>query len=297
MNYQNILKEIRKKRFWIRLIILLFALFVLALNYNLFFLKNDLVVGGTSGLATLINHLYKVQPSIFILIFNIILIIFSFICLGKEQTTRTIIGSLLYPLFVHLTIPLAAFLAPYVQFNNFILIVLLSSMLFGASNGLIYKTGFTTGGIDILMMLIEKYYKIQRGKAAFFLNFVIVFTGGLVFGWEKVLYACIVVMINSYLVDKILIGISDSKMFFVYTQNVKDISNFILNEINASYTILTTEGGYTKEKRKMIMCVVPTRDYYYFKEMILQIDKDAFFVISDCYEVSGGVKRSNLPFI
>lgn len=297
MDYKEIIKKVTKKNFLLRLLIGALAMFLLALNYNIFLLPNNLVIGGTSGLAIIINHFFGLSPSSIILFFNIVLIIISYFTLGKEQSRRTVIGSLLYPLFVELSLPLATYLIPYTNFDNILLIIIVTGILYGFATGVIYKTGYTTGGADIIMQIVNKYLHIPTGKASLFVNGIIVGVAGLIFGIPKMLYAIIIIVINTMLVDKILIGISDSKMFFIYTKREKEVANFIINEINAGYTILTTEGGYSKTKRKMLMCVVPTRDYFYFKESVLEIDKDAFFVISDCYEVRGGVKRSNLPFI
>lgn len=297
MDYKEIIKKVTKKNFWIRLLISALAMFLLALNYNVFLVHNNLVIGGTSGLAIILNHLFGISLSLMIFLFNVVLIIISYLTLGREQTRRTIIGSLLYPLFVELTIPLANYLIPYTNFENILLTILVSGLIYGFTTGVIYKTGYTTGGADIVMQIVNKYLHIPTGKASLFVNGIIVGAAGLIFGIPKMLYAIIIIVINTILVDKILIGISDSKMFFIYTKKEKEVADFIINEINAGYTILTTEGGYSKTKRKMLMCVVPTRDYFLFKESVLEIDKDAFFVISDCYEVSGGVKRSNLPFI
>lgn len=297
MDYKEIIKKVTKKNFLLRLLIGALAMFLLALNYNIFLLPNNLVIGGTSGLAIIINHFFGFSPSSIILFFNIILIIISYFTLGREQSRRTVIGSLLYPLFVELSLPLSNYLISYTNFDNILLTIIVTGILYGFATGVIYKTGYTTGGADIIMQIVNKYFHIPTGKASLFVNGIIVGVAGLIFGIPKMLYAIIIIVINTILVDKILIGISDSKMFFIYTKKEKEVANFIINEINAGYTILTTEGGYSKTKRKMLMCVVPTRDYFYFKESVLEIDKDAFFVISDCYEVRGGVKRSNLPFI
>lgn len=294
MDYKDIIKVVTKKNFWLRLFISTLAIFLLALNYNVFLVHHSLVIGGTSGLAIIINHLFDLSVSFIILVFNIALIIISYLTLGINQTRRTIIGSLLYPLFVELTIPLANILIPHTNFDNFLLTILVSGLIYGFASGVIYKMGYTTGGADIIMQIINKYFHIPTGKASLFVNGVIVGAAGLIFGIPKMLYAIIIIVINTILVDKILIGISDSKMFFIYTKKEKEVADFIINEINAGYTILTTEGGYSKTKRKMLMCVVPTRDYFLFKESVLEIDKDAFFVISDCYEVKGGVKRKQI---
>lgn len=98
------------------------------------------------------------------------------------------------------------------------------------------------------------------------------------------------------IVDNILIGISNSKLFFIYTKEHQKVEEHILKVMKTGVTLLETEGGYSKEKGYMLMCVVPTRDYYLFKEIVLQIDPSAFFVIHDCYEVHGG-KRKKSSFL
>ena len=297
MDYKEILKQVSKKNFWIRNLICFIAIFFYAMNYNLFLYANNLVIGGTSGLAIIVSSISEIPPSLFILSFNIILILLSFIFLGKEQTTRTIAGSLLYPIFVEITLPLCNRLVPYFQFDSLLLTVLLTGLIYGTCTGIYYKMGYTTGGADIVMQIVNKYFHISTGTASLAVNAVIVGIGALTFGFTKAIYAVIILIINSIIVDRILIGISDSKMFFIYTKKEDEVTGFIINQIHAGYTVLTTEGGYSKTKRQMIMCVVPTKDYFLFKESVLQIDKDAFFVISDCYEVAGGYKRTNLPFI
>ena len=86
-------------------------------------------------------------------------------------------------------------------------------------------------------------------------------------------------------------------MFFIYSKKYKLIEKYIMDDLHTGCTLFNTEGGYKKEKREMLMVVVPTRDYGTVKEEVLKIDSDAFFVVSDCYEVDGGKKRKNLPFI
>lgn len=284
------------KNFFLRFIILLVGVTLLALNYNLFLVPNNLVIGGTSGLAIIFQELFSLNPQVFLYIVSAVLIIISFIFLGKEETTKTILGSFLYPFMVSLTTPIAEYLKEYFTFDSFLIIALIAGLLSGLSNGIIYKAGFTTGGSDILMKIINKYARIPEGKSVLYTNILIILAGGFIFGINKMIYAIIILYISSSLVDRILIGISNSKLFFIYTKETEQVKEFILKDLKSGVTMLDTLGGYRKEKGYLLMCVVPTSDYYYFKESVLAIDKEAFFIINDCYEVHGGVKRTNLPF-
>ncbi len=292
-DYKKLTDEVLSQHFWSRLLVVCISIFILAINYNLFLLHNDLVIGGTSGMATILNAYAGIDPATFIFIFNIIFIIISFIFLGSKNTGLTIIGSILYPLFVSLTSGICEYLAERLIFDNFILIVIISGFLFGISNGFIYKTGFSTGGADILIQILNKYLKIPTGTASFITNSIVIIAGGMIFGLNKAIYAILIIVINSMLVDKIMLGISASKMFYIHTTKRNEIKEFI-NTINAGYTIMRTDGGYTNTANDLIMCVVPTKDYYMFKNVISEIDKNAFFIISDCYEVHGGHRKKNL---
>lgn len=274
-----------------------FGTFCLALCYNLFFVPNNIVVGGTSGLAIVLEETLGINSQIFIYATSLILLVVSFIFLGKNETKNTIIGSLLYPLFVTFTAPVAKLLLNYLSFQEILVTVVLSAILYGFSNGIIYKYGYTTGGSDVVMRLFCKYFHWSEGKSSIVFNIMIILFGSLTFGFDMGVYAIIILVVSSLIVDKIIIGMSDSKKFMIYTRESKKVKNIIEDEFLTGYTVFPTVGGYSHIKGAMIMCVISNRYVRLFKDRILEIDPTAFFVISDCYEVQGGVKRSNLPFI
>lgn len=296
MDFRKIQEVIRKKDFFPRIVSLIVGVFLLALNYNLFLLPNHLVIGGTTGLSIVFQELFGWNPNVFLYVCSGVLMVVSFFFLGVKQTSASIVGSLLYPFFVTVTAPLSQVLQPYVQFDNVILLILAVGSLYGVANGIIYKVGFDTGGSDIVMRIFHKYFYMPEGKSAFTTQILIILLGGIVFGVNHLIYAVIILVLYTSIVDKIIIGISDSKLFFIYTKKWNEVENFILNELHTGVTILETEGGFSKEKNNLLMCVVPNKDYYLFKEMVLQIDSSAFLIINDCYEVKGGMKRRNLPF-
>jgi uncharacterized membrane-anchored protein YitT (DUF2179 family) len=297
MDFKKITETVKEKNYFSRYAIFIFGVFLLALNYNLFLVRYNLVIGGTSGLAIILKELFGLSPSIFIYISSIVLILLSLIFLDKKETGINIVGSIFYPLLISLTTPLSNFLAKYTELDSMILVVLIAGSLCGIATGLIYKTGFTTGGSDILMKILNKHCKIPEGKALFSVNLVIMIFGDIIFGATRFIYSLIVLYLNTQIIDKILIGVSNSKLFFIYTKNIDEVKEFILNDLKTGVTIFNAKGGFSKEKNNVLMCVVPTRDYYLFKTAVLNIDSNAFFVINDCYEVFGGMKRKNFPFI
>lgn len=297
IDINKVLETVKNKNLLSRFSFFLVGVFITALNYNILVIPNNYNIGGSSGLAIIFKALLGIKPATFILILSLALLFVSFFTVGKKQTFRNLIGALLYPLLITMTEPLAAILTPYFQFNNTLLTIIICGFLLGIGEGLTYKAGFTLGGGDIIMQLISKYQKIPEGKAQLILNIIIISFGTFLFGIENAIYSVLIIIIATTLVDKILIGISDSKMFFIYSKKINQVKKFVIQELQTGITVFNTEGGYNSEDQQMLMVVVSTKDYYLFKETILTIDPDAFFVVSDCYEVSGGVKQKNLPFI
>lgn len=276
---------------------LVFGLFFYALCFNLFLTPNDLVVSGFSGVSIVMQKLFGWTPSIFLLIANIILLIICYIFLGWSTTKKNIIGSLLYPLMVTISLPVATFLTKYIVTEDFYLTLLFAVVLYGVSSGFIYRSGFTAGGSDIIMQIINKYCNVSESKAMLVANGFIICMGMIVFGFTKAVYSFIILYCSTYFVDKIMFGISTSKLFYIYTRKTRAIKKLIFEEFETGFTTIPGTGGYSHKNGILIMCAVSNNDYYLLKNRILEIDPSAFIIIDRCYEVNGGVKRSNIPFL
>lgn len=274
-----------------------FGVFLYALCFNTFLIPNDLVVSGFSGVAIVTQKLFGWNNQIFIYVTNFVLLGLSFIFLNWKTTKKNIVGSIMFPLMITITNPIANFLNDKLIGDDFIIILLFSIILYGISSGLIYRSGFSTGGSDIIMQIINKYIKVGESKAMIVANSLIILLGMIVFGFDKGVYSFIILITSTYFIDKIMFGISDSKVFYIYTKRVRKIKKLILEDFKTGLTIIPSRGGYSKKRGHMIMCVVGNQDYYNFKERILEIDPNAFIIINKCYEVNGGVKRSSFHFI
>lgn len=283
---ENILKQIYHKSRVKRYVQFIVGLFLVAVAFNLFLSPNNLVAGGVSGVAIIIKHIFGLDPSIFIFASSIVLLIFSYFLLGKEKTMGSVLGSLLFPLFVKLTTNIDVYLD--IDNSQLLLAAIFGGVLQGFGTGLIFKAGFTTGGTDIINQIISKYAKVSIGKSMLMSDGLIVLSGIFVFGLTKLMYAMIVLYIITIMTDKVILGISDSKAFYIITEEEDKVKEFVLKYLNHGVTIFQAKGGYTKEKQNVLLCVVPTKEYFKLKEGIHQIDPESFFVVTDAYEVFGG---------
>lgn len=283
---ENILKKIYKRDRLKRYSQFIIGIIISAIAYNVFMLPSS-VVYGVGGVGVIFKQLFDFNPSYVILVGSIILLILSFILLGVEKTKNSIIGSLLYPIFVELT----SFIPKYINLNDDdpILIVVFGAVIMGFGLGLIFKSGFTTGGTDILNQIVAKYFKMSLGTSMFFTDGLIILSSVFVFGWTKLMYSIISLYIISIMTDKVILGISQSKAFYIITEHETEVKRYITNTLKHGITVLDGRGGYTGNNQKVFMCIIPTKEYFMVKEGIYQIDPSAFFIVTDAYEVSGGI--------
>lgn len=282
----EIVEKLKYKNVGKRIAMLIFSLFFSAIVYNLFLLPVNLVTGGSGGIATITNYVYGIDPALMILIVSLICALLSFMYLGTRVTAVTILASIIYPFFVEITEPLVNIVK--IDYSDMFIITIFAGVLNGIANGLMYKTGYNNGGLPVISQILEKYYKIPIATTSAIINITVVLIGGVFFGWTNVMYAIILVYLNTIIINKVLLGISNNKAFYIITSEEKEIKDYIIKTLDHSVTIFDVKGGFLNKKNKVVLTVVPTREYYRVTEGIKAIDKDAFFVVTDAYEVVGG---------
>lgn len=283
---KKVVLKIDKSKLWYRYLVLLFSLLLSAFVFNIFLYPTNLVTGGMNGVAIIVNHLIDIDPALIILFGSIILLAISYIFLGIDQTAASLIATLIYPLFVSITEPISRLII--IDTSDLILISLIVGILLGITNGLMYKVGFSNGGLNIISQIMYKYFRISLGKTTMIINFIVVLIGGIYFGFNMMLYAFIIVYITSFVIDKVILGISANKAFYITTSKDEEVKDYLINNLHHTVTIFDVKGGFLQKKRKVLLAVVPTRDYFRLKEGITEIDNNAFFVVTDAYEVKGG---------
>ena len=262
--------------------IVIIGLLLMALSFNLFQEPFNFAAGGVTGLSIIFHKFFNFDESLFIFIANQTLIIISFIVLGKKKTINTILGSILLPIFIKLTSNVSTYLT--FQDLDYILIAIIGGITYGIGLGLVYKNGFTSGGTDILNQIMEVKYKIPMNKAIMAVDGLIVLLSALAFGIPVMIYSLIMIIIISFISNKTILELNENKVFYIYTEEVDKVKDYLTNNFAYDITIFDTIGGYSKEKKKLYMCSVSTKDYYAIKEGILYIDPKAFIVITNAYE-------------
>lgn len=278
-------KKVKKDKLLYKYMLLLIALFVASLNYNLFLRPLKIVAGGTNGLSLLVEKYFSISPFWFILSFSVIVLVVSFFTLGIRKTSSALVATFVYPFFVSLTEPVTGYVN--VSGNDVIIATIFAGILSGIVSGLICKVDLSQGGTVLISQILYDKFKISIGRANFFINLVIILIGGYSFGITTVLYAIILLYISSVILDIIMLGVSGNKTFYIITNKNDAIREYITNDLDSGVTIFNAKDNDDEEK-SVLMASVSNEHYYKFRKNIKKIDKDAFFVTTDSYEVNGG---------
>lgn len=261
-------------------VIVLLGVLIVAITYDLFLSPYQIVAGGVGGLAIIVRKLIGMEESTFIFLANIVLVIISYIFLGKEKTKNTVMGALLLPIFIKLFSNISSFLTFEI---DPMVVAILGGALSGFGYGLVFGQNFTTGGTDILNQLAEKYFKIPMAKSILYIDGFIVLCSFLVFGFTSMMYALIALFLISTISNQTQLGINRNRVFYITSKKLKEIKEF-LTENSYDVTIVDSVGGYSKKKAKLLICGVHSKDYYRIKEGIEIIDPNAFIVVANAYE-------------
>lgn len=279
---RTILDRIQNKALVRRYLIFIFALLLYAVAYNVFFVKTDLILGGSGGIALLFKN--YLSPSITIGLLSILSLGLSVLFMDRKFVINSIVGTILCPIFVELTKNVSI----NIPKDDMMLVAICAGVLIGISNGLTSKTGLSTGGVDTIIHILSRNLKKSQGSLYLILNGIIILVGAYQYGYRILLYALIVLYIVSMITDKIVFGISTNKTFFVVTDKVKAVKEYLLENLSQGVTVLDAIGGYTNNKQEVLMVVIPTNEFFKAREGILEIDPEAFITITDSYQVYGG---------
>ena len=290
---EKILETIGKDNLISRYLTFFAGCLLIATAFNLFFLPLNIVYGGVSGISIITKEVLDLNPSTVILTLSLLLLVVSYFTLGWEKTKGSTFGSILFPICVELTASIGSII--HFEVDDVLLEIIFGAVIAGVGSGMNFKSGFTTGGTDIINQIIAKYAHVSIGKAMLMSDGLIVLASGFFLGgegqffaFENVMYAIMVLYIISLMADKVMLGISQTKCFYIVTDHETEMKKFLIHYLEHGVTILDGRGGYTGNHQKVIMCIVPTKEYFMVKEAIHKIDENAFFVVTDAYESSGG---------
>ncbi|RLD59715.1 MAG: YitT family protein [Bacteroidetes bacterium] len=296
-------EKIFSKKWFVSYSLITLGSFILAAGFVFFISPYKIVPGGVYGIAIVVHYLtaglFSCCPNgipigLFGLILNIPLTIIGIKVLGPRFGIKTIIGFVLTSVFMD-TLTYFVGEDPLHLGDEILLSCIFGGVLIGLGLGLIFKSKATSGGSDIIAMVIAKYTKLPLGQLMIYVDSAIVLIALIVFqDWKIPLYSWLVIYITGKVIDTVIEGVSYDKTLFIISDEYENIKNKIIKDLNRGGTIINGKGMYNGKEKNIIYTVVNRREVAMLEDFVHKIDPKAFITVSDAKEILGnGFKSLN----
>jgi uncharacterized membrane-anchored protein YitT (DUF2179 family) len=264
--------------------IITIGLFINALGWTAFLIPAEITGGGITGVATLIFYASKFPIGISYLAINALLILSSFKMLGKGFGIKTIYAITVLSIFLSV---LQGIIKEPIVNENFMSAVI-GAILAGAGVGIVFSQGGSTGGTDIIAMMINKYRDISPGKVILYADVIIISSSFLIFhSLEKMVYGYVTMAITAYTIDLILTGTKRTVQLFIFSKDYEKIAERVATDIKRGITVIDGKGWYTKADAKILLILVRKQESYDILRLIKEIDPKAFVSVNNVMGVYG----------
>lgn len=255
---------------------------LVAISYNLFLLPAHLAAGGISGLSTILYELFKLEPYMTQLLFNIPIFIAGWIILGRAFSIKSLIATLLIPLTIFLTDGLV-----HKGTDDALLGAIYGGIVLGIGLGLVYRGNGSTGGTATLAQIVKKYTSLSSGFCQLMVDALVVITSAVVFDFEHALYALISIYVTSKVIDFVQLHAGDNKLVFIVTNNEQQTMDLIYQTVERGVTKVNSFGGYSKEEKSLLFSVMEQKEAIYFKQVITREEPESFVIFLSASDIIG----------
>lgn len=280
----NVLMEkYTKKEIITKLVMIVLGNLLCSIAFNVFFIPNKLLSGGVGGIGIIIHYLTGIPTGVSVFLLNIPIFIIGSKLVDREFAIFGFISMLAYSSLLTITTGLSK----YFVVDDILLVSIFGGVINGMGMGLMFRNRLNQGGFDIIAAILKKKLNINIGSGLMMANTIIVSLSGFLFGYRSAMYTLIAMYVGYTVLDKVQTGFNIKKNVVIVSHKPDEVADVILKEIHRGVTFLHGTGGFTKENKKVIYCIVTSRETARLKEVVEKIDPNAFFVVNDVVEVRG----------
>lgn len=262
---------------------ILLGSFIIAVALNLFFVNYKIVPIGLFGFSALYHIKIKMALALTYFLINIFFIAIGILTIPKKYIKKCMFAPVLTTIFIYLTTDISKLID--IASADKLLIALFGGILIGIGSKLIYQEEQFASGDDIVCEIGKAIIGPNGRIANYILDIIILFFVTIGLGFESALYSSIAIIVIEIFNKRSTLGISESKVFYIITNEENKVRRFIINDLKCDLTIFDAKGGYSKTKTRILMCAINTKDYYKLREGVREIDPHAFISITDSYEL------------
>ena len=267
-----------------KVLIMILGNAVLALGTAAFVVPNGLISGGVTGIGLILEHFFGLPVDVGVFVGDAVLFLLGAAVMGKTFAATIILSTIVYPTFFSLfgKIPFLTSLT-----DDKLMAAIYAGLLMGAGIGLVIKVGGSTGGMDIPPIILHKLFGLSIPVMIYVGDTALLLIQAIYSSTEQVLYGILVVLLNSIVMDKVLIMGQKQTQVVVISPQYEKINQMIHQQMERGSNMLHATTGLEKSDQKVVMTVISNRQLAHLNELILQIDPQAFVVASEVNEVKG----------
>ena len=267
---------------------ILMGISMYSFGFTAFILPEKIVMGGVAGLSALIYYAFEIPPAISLWVINVVLLSLAFTALNRQFTIRTIIGVTLMSTIIGIMQPFFQLYPVITAGEDKFMHVLIGAVLCGAALGIVFAHNGSTGGTDIIMAILNKYFRMSFGRAMQLIDIIIIGSSYILFkSTEVIVYGVIFTLFAGYVCDYIVNGTRQTVQFIIISKEYERIADMINNDLHRGVTLLDGKGWYSKQGVKILLLLARKYESQDVFRHIKQIDPEALVSQSQGHGVFG----------
>lgn len=272
-------------------ILIFFGTVLLSMGVYFFKIPNGFVTGGVSGIGTVLGGIFSfLSPASWIALINIALLLIGFLLLGKDNGFKTVYCSLLFSLIIYVFEKITPLSIPLT--DQPLLELIYAMLLTSIGSAIIFNCGASSGGTDIVALILKKFTSLNVGKALLIVDFAVASMSFFVYGVKIGMFSLLGLFAKAFLVDALIDTINSCKYFIAITDKAEDVTNYIKGTLHHGATITDAVGSYTNNKKYMVHTVCKRLEAIKLKKEIKEIDPGSFIIVTTTSEIIGRGFRS-----
>lgn len=282
---ENLTKR-RKISFYVKKYVYLFiGAIITAIGLEIFLIPNNIIDGGVVGIAIMLSAITGLPFGMFLIVINLPFLFLGYKYIGKHFAIATTFSVICLSFWSNIFLPVLPVT------NDFFLAAVFGGIVTGTGVGIVIRNGGSFDGTEIVAIITDRKTVFSVGEIVMFINLFILSSASFVFGWDKAMYSLVAYFVISKMIDIVIKGLEETYAVMIVTSQHEEITDKLMKQMDKGVTLLHGEGGYSKEKRKILYCIVTRLEIDSLKSIVLDIDEAAFITINPVSDIVGGRLR------
>lgn len=276
----------RKISLYVRKYLYLFiGAIIAAVGLEVFLIPNHIIDGGVVGISIMLSAVTGIPFGVLLIVINLPFLFLGYKYIGKPFAIATTFSIICLSFWSNIFLPVLPVT------NDFFLAAVFGGIITGTGVGLVIRNGGSFDGTEIVAIITDRKTVFSVGEIVMFINLFILSSASLIFGWDKAMYSLVAYFVISKMIDVVIKGLEETYAVMIVTSQHEEIADKLMKQMDKGVTLLHGEGGYSKEKRKILYCIVTRLEIDSLKSIVLDVDESAFITINPISDIVGGRLR------